>query len=60
MYSFKAYYTNVFTCKEITRDICFDGQFFNDEKECYMYAMSKAYDMVKDNECFDRIELIAC
>lgn len=60
MWYFEAYYINMNTFEEITRKIQFDGQFFDNEKECYMYAMSKAYDMAKKNECFSSLEFIAC
>lgn len=60
MYYFIAHYTNVFTFEEINRGIHFDCQFFENEKECYMYAMSKAYDMTRDNECFCGIEFLGC
>lgn len=46
--------------EEITRKIEFDGQFFETEKECYLYAMRKAYDMKEKNECFGSLEFIAC
>ena len=61
MYLFEAKYYDMDSEKEITRKIEFDGcNFFQTEKECYIYAMSKAYDMKKDNECFSSLEFIAC
>lgn len=60
MWYFEAHYINMNTFEEITRKIQFDGQFFDNEKECYMYAMSKAYDMAEKNECFSSLEFIAC
>ena len=30
------------------------------EKDCYVYAMDKAYDMTEKNEMLARVELIAC
>lgn len=60
MYYFRAYYTNMDTEEETSREIVFDGQFFNSEKECYIYAMGKAFDLCKKNESFDSIEFIAC
>ena len=60
MYYFLARYINMETNKEITRKIEFDGQFFDTEKEIYLYAMSKSYDMTKENECFSSLEFIAC
>lgn len=60
MYLFEAHYINMDTDKEIVRPIEFDGQFFDSEKKCYLYAIGKAYDMKKDNECFSLLEFIAC
>lgn len=60
MYIFEAHYTNMDDYKEITKKIEFDGQFLESEKECYLYAMGKAYDMKRENECFSFLEFIAC
>ena len=60
MYLFEAHYINMDTEKEITRPIKFDGQFFENEKECYLYAMKKAYDLKEEMECFSSLEFIAC
>lgn len=60
MYIFEAHYIDMDDDSEIIRPIKFDGQFFDNEKECYMYAMSKAYDMMQKNECFTILEFIAC
>ena len=60
MYLFEAHYINMDTDAEITKKIEFDGQFFDTEKEIYLYAMSKAYDMTKENELFSSLEFIAC
>lgn len=60
MYIFEAHYTNMENDEEITRKIEFDGQFMESDKECFMYAMSKAYDMKENNECLGSVEFIAC
>lgn len=61
MYLFEAKYYDLDSEKEIARKIEFDGDnFFQTEKECYIYAMSKAYDMKQKNECFGSLEFIAC
>ena len=59
MYYFEAHYINMDNDAEITKKIVFDGQYFTD-KECYIYAMSKAYDMTEENEMFASLEFIAC
>lgn len=60
MYLFEAHYINMDNDKEITRKIEFNGQFFDTEKERFLYAMDKAYDMMEINEMFDNLEFIAC
>ena len=60
MYYFKAHYTNVYTFKGTTKNIQFDGQFFENEKECYLYAMSRAYDLACSDEVLDAVHFIAC
>lgn len=60
MYYFEAHYVNMDTDEEITKKIFFDGQFFDSERGCYIYAMSKAYDMTEENEMFASLEFIAC
>lgn len=60
MYIFEAHYINMDNDAEIMKPIKFDGQFFENEKECYIYAMSKAYDMTENNEWLVNVEFIAC
>lgn len=59
MYYFEAHYIDMDNDMEIIRKIAFDGQFFSD-RECYIYAMGKAYDMAEKNEMFIILEFIAC
>jgi hypothetical protein len=60
MYIFEAHYTDMDNNEEIIRKIEFDGQFMENSKESYMYAMSRAYDLKKENECLATVEFIAC
>ena len=60
MYLFEAHYINIDTEKEEIRPIEFDGQFFDSEKECYLYAMGKAYDLREKDEFLCSLEFIAC
>lgn len=60
MYIFEAHYTNMDTEEEITRKIEVDSQVVGIEKECYIYAMTRAYENKKANECLASIEFIAC
>ena len=49
------------TNEEHAKLIEFDGDnFFSIEKECYIYAMTKAYEDKKVNECLVSVEFIAC
>lgn len=61
MYIFEAKYTNMDTNEERIQSIKFDGDnFFDTEKECYIYAMKKVYENKKANECLGSVEFIAC
>lgn len=60
MYYFEAHYINMDNDTEVIKKISFDGQFFDSEKECCIYAMAKAYDMMESNEMFTSLEFIAC
>lgn len=60
MYTFLAHYINMDNGKEITRKIGFEEQSLENEKECYLYAMSIAYEMKHKNECFSSLEFISC
>ena len=61
MWYFEAKYYDIIADKKITRKIEFDGEnYFNSEKECYLYAMEKAYEMKKEDEMLDSVEFVAC
>lgn len=61
MWIFKAKFDNMDDCTERTEKIEFDGDnFFENAKECYLYAMEKAFEMKRHNECFASLEFIAC
>ena len=60
MYIFEAHYTNMDNEKEIIRKIEVDSQVVGSDKECYIYAMTKAYNDKKANECLVSVEFIAC
>ena len=60
MYIFEAKYMNMDTNKERIQSIEFDGDnFFDTEKECYVYATTKAYENKKANEYLYSVEFIA-
>lgn len=60
MYLFEAHYINMDNDEEIIRKIEFDGQFLENDKECYVYAMTKAYESKEKNELLCTVEFIAC
>ena len=60
MYLFVAHYFNMDNDEEIEKKIEFEAQFFDTEKECYLYAMSRAIEMKNKNEAFSSLELISC
>lgn len=60
MYLFLAHYTDMNSDQEITRKIEFNGQSLDSEKDCYLYAMGKAFDMTEEHEVFSSLEFIAC
>ncbi len=61
MYIFIAHYINMETDQERNQSIEFDGDnFFETEKECYIYAMTKAYEDKRENECLSSVEFLSC
>ncbi len=61
MYIFEAVYDNAITDSIITRTIEFDGyEFMNNERDCYLYAMERAYDMAQMDEGLMELRLVAC
>lgn len=60
MWLFEAHYTDMKTGRETVRTVEFNGQNFEDEKECYLYAAESAYDMTEENETFYSFEFISC
>ncbi len=61
MYMFVSHYINVISGKKRNEIIEFGDNFCDTEKECYLLAMSVAYDkMNKKTEIFDKLEFIAC
>lgn len=61
MYIFIAHYINMETNQERKQSIKFDGDnFFETKKECYIYAMTKAYDDKRENEFLSSVEFLLC
>lgn len=60
MYIFVAHYVDMNTDSTNERKMELNGQFFDSEKEIYLYAMSEAFDMTGENEILLCLEFIAC
>jgi hypothetical protein len=61
MYLFEASYINLETGKETIKPIGFNGDvLFNSERECYLYAMGRAYDLMDEKEMFTTLEFVSC
>lgn len=58
MFIFKAYYTDMVNNEDIVREISFQEAI--SDRDAYLLATAKAYDMKKENETLDMLELIAC
>ena len=60
MYLFELHYIDIDTDRKISKGLEVDRQLFDTEKEVFIYAMKKAYDMMKENELLYSVEFIGC
>lgn len=60
MYIFEAYYVRMLKDEEVVRKIEFCNQFLGTDRECYLYAMGKAFDMKEVGEMLSSLEFVAC
>lgn len=60
MYIFEAHYINMPTGKELIKSIEFNEQFLDTERECYLYAMGRAFDLRDVGDMFASLEFIGC
>lgn len=60
IYLFEAHYINMATHKNRKASIEIGRNLITIDKQAYVYAMDKAYDMREDNESLSSVELIAC
>ena len=60
MYIFEAHYINIPKDEEVVRKIEFHEQFLDTERECYLYAMGRAFDMAQVGDMFASLEFVAC
>ena len=56
MYTFELHYIDVDTGRDIIKTLKVDSQLYNTEKEIFINAMSRAYDIMKENELFYRLD----
>ena len=58
MYTFELHYFNTDTARDIIKTLKVDSQLYETEKEIFIHAMKRAYDIMEENELFHSIELI--
>ena len=58
MYTFELHYINIDTDRKIIKTLKVDSQLYETEKEIFMHAMNRAYDIMEENELFYGIEYI--
>ena len=60
MYTFELHYIDIETGREITKTLKVDSQLYETEKEIFIHAMNRAYDIMEENEMFSSIKFITC
>ena len=60
MYTFELHYIDIDTGKDIIKTLKVDSQLYDTEKEIFMHAMNRAYDIMEENEMLHGIEFITC
>ena len=56
MYTFELHYIDIDTDREIIKTLKVDSQLYDTEKEIFIHAMKRAYDMMKEYELFTRLD----
>ena len=56
MYTFELHYIDVDTGRDIVKTLKVDSQLYDTEKEIFMHAMKRAYDMMNEHELFTRLD----
>ena len=56
MYTFELHYINIDTGREITKTLKVDSQLYDSEKEIFIHAMDRAYNMMNEDELFFRLD----
>ena len=56
MYTFELHYVDIETGRHIIKTLKVDSQLYDTEKEIFIHAMKRAYDMMKEYELFTRLD----
>ena len=56
MYTFELHYIDIDTDRDILKTLKVDSQLYDTEKEIFIHAMERAYDIMKENELFYRLD----
>ena len=56
MYTFELHYIDVNTGRDIVKTLKVDSQLYDTEKEIFIHAMKRAYDMITEYELFTRLD----
>ena len=56
MYTFELHYIDIDTERDIVKTLKGDSQLYDTEKEIFMHAMKRAYDMMNEYELFYRLD----
>ena len=56
MYTFELHYIDIDTDRDIIKTLKVNSQLYDTEKEVFIHAMERAYDIMKENELFYRLD----
>lgn len=56
MYTFELHYIDIDTDRDIIKTLKVDSQLYDTEKEIFIHAMNRAYDIMEENELFFRLD----
>ena len=56
MYTFELHYYNTDTARDIIKTLKVDSQLYETEKDIFIHAMKRAYDMMEEYELFTRLD----
>ena len=56
MYTFELYYTDVNTGRDVIKILKVRSQLYKTEKEIFIHAIKRAYDMMNEHELFYRLD----